>query len=136
MCQLGINNLPIMKCKCFLILRMLTNQGVKPIPFFHTRPHIPHNFLTTYMFTKGIPFNNKYFVFPFYLYTNSTFDSVQGSMFSFKQFCPWEFCNPFFLELSSCIIIILFDAYLRLDGLIIFIIGGRPTSNDMGTYSM
>jgi len=77
------------------------------------------------MFTKGIPLNNKYFVFLFYLNKNLAFDNVQG-IFPYKQFCPWEFCNSFFLELSYCIIVPLLDAYLRLDGLIIFSTRGRP----------
>jgi len=120
MCQLGINNLLTTRCKWFLVLCMLTNLGVKPIPFFHIKPHIPHNFLTTHMLIKG---GNKYFVFPFYLNTILAFDSVQGSIFPYKQFYPWEFCKPFFLELSCYIIVPLLNAYLRLDGLIIFNIG-------------
>jgi hypothetical protein len=61
MCQLGINNLLTTRCKWFLVFCMLTNLGVKPIPFFHIKPHTPHNFLTTHMLIKG---GNKYFVFP------------------------------------------------------------------------
>jgi hypothetical protein len=84
MCQLGINNLLATRCNYSLVLGMLTNFGVKPIPFFHIRPHIPHNFLTTCMLTKGIPLNSKYIGFSFYLNTNPTnptFDSMQGSIF-------------------------------------------------------
>jgi hypothetical protein len=33
---------------------MLTNFGVKQIPFFHIRPHILHNFLTICILTKGM----------------------------------------------------------------------------------
>jgi hypothetical protein len=105
---------------------MLTNLGVKLVPFLHIKPHTPHNFLMTCMLTKGIPLNNKYFGFPFYLSTNLAFNNVQGSIFLYKQLCPWEFCKPYFLELSCYIIIPLLDAYVKLDGLIIFSIGGRP----------
>ncbi len=38
MCQLGINNLPIARCKCSLVLSMLTKLGVKLIPFFTSNP--------------------------------------------------------------------------------------------------
>jgi hypothetical protein len=38
MCQLGINSPPTIRCKCFLVLGMLTNLGVKPIPFFTLDP--------------------------------------------------------------------------------------------------
>jgi len=67
MCQLGINSLSTTRYMCFPILGMLTNLGVKPIPFFHIRPHIPHNFLMICLLIKGISLSNKYFVFPFYL---------------------------------------------------------------------
>jgi len=97
-------------------------------PYFSN--YIHHNFLTSCMFTKGIPLSTKYFVFPFYLSTNLAFDSVQGSIFPYKQFCPWEFCSSSFLELSYCIIILLLDAYLRLDGLIIFNTTGKPIQRD------
>jgi hypothetical protein len=110
MCQLGINSLLVVKCKCFLVLGMLTNLGIKLVLFFHIRPHTPHNFLTTYMFTKGIPISNKYFFLPFYPNTNLAFDNVQGSIFPCKQFCPWEFCKPYFLELSCYIIVPFLDA--------------------------
>jgi len=58
-CQLGTNSLLASKCKCYLVLDMLTNLGVRPVPIFHIKPDILHNFLTNYMFTKGIPLNNK-----------------------------------------------------------------------------
>jgi hypothetical protein len=86
------------------------------------------------MLTKGIPFSSKYFVFPFYLNTNLAFDSVQGSIFPYKQFFPWEFCSPFFLELSCCIIVLLLCAYLRL-GLSFLALGKDPLKN-MDTSSM
>ncbi len=39
MCQLGINSLSARRCKCFCILGMLTNFGVKQISFFsHQTP--------------------------------------------------------------------------------------------------
>jgi hypothetical protein len=52
---------------------------------------------------------------------------MQGSIFPYKQFFPWEFCNPFFLEISCWMIVLFLDAYFQLDGLIIFSIGGKPT---------
>ncbi len=121
MCQLGINYLLTTRCKCFPILGMLTNLGVQPILFFHIRPHIPHNVLMTYMLTKRI----SLLFFP--STSNLAFDNVQGSIFAYKQFFPWKFCSPFFLKFSCCIIVFLLDAYLGLDGLIIFSTWGRPT---------
>ncbi len=107
----------------------------KTIPFFSHQTPFFHSFLMTCMLTKGIPLN-KYFVFPFYFSTNPTFDNVQGSIFPYKQFCLWEFCNSFFLELSSCIIILLLDTYLRLDGIIIFNTRGRPIQRHGHIFNM
>jgi hypothetical protein len=93
MCQLGINSLLATRCKCFLVIGMLTNLGIKPIPSFHIKPHTLHNFLMTCMLTKGIPFSSKYFVFPFYLNTNLAFDNVQGSIFPYKHSTHGSFAS-------------------------------------------
>jgi hypothetical protein len=110
---------------------MLTNLGIKPMPFFTLTPYSSQlsNNLHSY---KGW---EQVFCFSFYLNTILAFDSVQGSIFPYKQFYPWEFCKPYFLELSCYIIVPLLNAYLRLDGLIIFSTGGDPLKN-MGTSSM
>jgi hypothetical protein len=84
------------------------------------------------MLTKGIPLNK--FFFPFYLSTNLAFDSVQGSIFPYKQFYLWEFCSLFFLELSCCIIVPLLDA-LGWMGLSFSALGENPLKN-MDTSSM
>ncbi len=125
MCQLGINSLLIVKNKCSLVV-MFIKFGVNSIPFFHIKPNILQSFLMTYMFTKIIPFTNNKFILPFYLNTNPTFNNVQVSIFPYKQFSPWEFYNPFVLELSCGVIILLLNSYLRWNGHIIFRVGGRP----------
>jgi hypothetical protein len=45
-------------------------------------------------------------------------------------------CNPFFLELLYCIIILLLDVYLGLDGLIVFSTKGRPIQRHVHIFNL
>ncbi len=135
-CQLGINSLSTSKCKCYLVLGMFTNLGVNRSLFSTSDPIFPITFWSTACLQKKSHLVAIFFFPPFYLNTNSAFDNVQGSIFPYKQFCLWEFCNSFFLELSSCIIILLLDTYLRLDGIIIFNTRGRPIQRHGHIFNM
>jgi ACR3 family arsenite efflux pump ArsB len=85
MCQLGINSLPTMRSKCSLILGMLTNFGINPILFFTLNPICLKVFLLPTCLQKESHLTTSSLSFP-YLSKNPRVDSVQASIFPYKQF--------------------------------------------------
>jgi hypothetical protein len=133
MCQLGINSLLTTRCKHFPILGMLTNLGVKTIPFFHIKTPYSSTFWWLTCLQKELHLISSILFFP--STSNPTFENVQGFVFPYKQFCPCKFCNHFSWNFFCYIMFFFLMPTLGWMGLSSSTLGEDPLK-DIGTSSM
>jgi len=98
-CNLGINIFMTIRNKQFLVLSMLRNLQIIPIPFQRINLNIIFNLFITCMFIERTPLK-KQIIFPFHLTTNSTLDSVQVTIWPSTQFYSRKLNNPRSFEIS------------------------------------